>query len=60
MGGYGALLLAEKYPGLISAVAAIGPAVWTSYGQARAVNPGARTHRRPRSRPPMPSRTRVP
>jgi len=41
MGGYGALLLAEKYPRLISAVAAIGPAVWTSYGQARAVNPGA-------------------
>ena len=41
MGGYGALLLAEKYPRLISAVAAIGPAVWTSYRQARAVNPGA-------------------
>ena len=41
MGGYGALLLAEKYPRLISAVAAIGPAVWTSYAQARAVNPGA-------------------
>jgi pimeloyl-ACP methyl ester carboxylesterase len=41
MGGYGALLLAEKHPGLISAVAAIGPAIWTSYGQARAVNPGA-------------------
>ena len=41
MGGYGALLLAEKYPGQISAVAAIGPAVWTSYAQARAVNPGA-------------------
>lgn len=41
MGGYGALLLAEKYPGLISAVAAIGPAIWTSYAQARAVNPGA-------------------
>jgi pimeloyl-ACP methyl ester carboxylesterase len=41
MGGYGALLLAEKYPRLISAVAAIGPAIWTSYGQARAVNPGA-------------------
>jgi enterochelin esterase-like enzyme len=41
MGGYGALLLAEKYPRLISAVTAIGPAVWTSYGQARAVNPGA-------------------
>ena len=41
MGGYGALLLAEKYPGLISAVAAIGPAIWTSYGQARGVNAGA-------------------
>jgi len=41
MGGYGALLLAEKYPRLISAVAAIGPAVWTSYAQARAVNSGA-------------------
>jgi S-formylglutathione hydrolase FrmB len=41
MGGYGALLLAEKFPRLISAVAAIGPAVWTSYRQARAVNPGA-------------------
>jgi enterochelin esterase-like enzyme len=41
MGGYGALLLAEKYPELISAVAAVGPAIWTSYGQARAVNPGA-------------------
>jgi S-formylglutathione hydrolase FrmB len=41
MGGYGAILLAEKYPRLISAVAAIGPAVWTSYPQARAVNPGA-------------------
>lgn len=41
MGGYGALLLAEKYPGLISAVAAIGPAVWTSYAEARAVNAGA-------------------
>jgi len=41
MGGFGALLLAEKYPGLISAVAAISPAVWTSYAQARAVNSGA-------------------
>jgi pimeloyl-ACP methyl ester carboxylesterase len=41
MGGYGALLLAEKYPRLISAVAAVSPAVWTSYSQARAVNPGA-------------------
>lgn len=38
MGGYGALLLAERHPGLISAVAAISPAVWTSYAQARAAN----------------------
>jgi S-formylglutathione hydrolase FrmB len=41
MGGYGALLLAEKYPELIGAVAAISPAIWTSYSQARAVNSGA-------------------
>ena len=41
MGGYGALLLAEKRPDLISAVAAISPAIWTSYAQARAANAGA-------------------
>jgi len=41
MGGYGALLLAEKYPHLIDAVAAISPAIWTSYAQAHAANPGA-------------------
>jgi S-formylglutathione hydrolase FrmB len=41
MGGYGALLLAEKFPHLISAVAAISPAIWTSYPQARAANAGA-------------------
>jgi enterochelin esterase-like enzyme len=41
MGGYGALLLAEKHPRLISAVAAISPAVWTSYAQARDANAGA-------------------
>ncbi|HXP19703.1 MAG TPA: alpha/beta hydrolase-fold protein [Streptosporangiaceae bacterium] len=41
MGGYGAILLAEKHPAVISAVAAIGPAIWTSYSQARSVNPGA-------------------
>jgi enterochelin esterase-like enzyme len=41
MGGYGALLLAEKYPMLFSAVAAISPAIWTSYPQARAANQGA-------------------
>ena len=41
MGGYGAILLAEKHPHLIDAVAAISPAIWTSYDQARSVNPGA-------------------
>ena len=41
MGGYGALLLAEKYPDLIRAVAAISPAIWTSYDEARTANPGA-------------------
>jgi S-formylglutathione hydrolase FrmB len=41
MGGYGALLFAEKYPRLIAAAAAISPAIWTSYAQAKAANPGA-------------------
>jgi S-formylglutathione hydrolase FrmB len=41
MGGYGALLLAEKRPDLISGAAAISPAIWTSYAQARAANAGA-------------------
>ena len=41
MGGYGALLLAERSPNLISAVAAISPAIWTSYQEARLANPGA-------------------
>jgi S-formylglutathione hydrolase FrmB len=41
MGGYGAILLAEKNPRLIDAVAAISPAIWTSYDQARSVNSGA-------------------
>jgi enterochelin esterase-like enzyme len=41
MGGYGAILLAEKYPDLFRAAAAISPAIWTSYAQARGVNPGA-------------------
>jgi pimeloyl-ACP methyl ester carboxylesterase len=41
MGGYGAILLAEKYPRLISTVAAISPAVWTSYSEARLANSGA-------------------
>ena len=41
MGGYGALAIAERYPGLVSAVAAISPAIWTSYDQARGANAGA-------------------
>jgi pimeloyl-ACP methyl ester carboxylesterase len=41
MGGYGALLLAEKRPDLVGAVAAISPAIWTSFAQARAANAGA-------------------
>jgi pimeloyl-ACP methyl ester carboxylesterase len=41
MGGYGALAIAERNPGLVSAVAAISPAVWTSYTQAHAANAGA-------------------
>jgi S-formylglutathione hydrolase FrmB len=41
MGGYGAILLAEKYPEPIRAVAAISPAIWTSYAQARSANAGA-------------------
>ena len=41
MGGYGALLLAEKHRRLVAAVAAISPAIWTSYAQAKAANAGA-------------------
>jgi S-formylglutathione hydrolase FrmB len=41
MGGYGSLLLAEKRPDLVSAVAAISPAIWTGYAQARSANAGA-------------------
>ena len=41
MGGYGALLLAEKHPDLISAVAAISPAIWTSYSEAQSANAAA-------------------
>jgi len=41
MGGYGALVLAEKYPHLIAAVAAISPAIWTSYSEAQGTNTGA-------------------
>ena len=41
MGAYGALLLAEKHPDTIPAVAAISPAIWTTYGQASSANRGA-------------------
>jgi pimeloyl-ACP methyl ester carboxylesterase len=41
MGGYGAILFAEKYPRLIAAVAAISPAIWTRYSQANRANSGA-------------------
>ena len=41
MGGCGALLLAEKHPHLIAAVAAISPAVWTSYAEAHSANANA-------------------
>ena len=38
MGGYGAILFAEKFPQIFRVAAAISPAVWTSYDQARGVN----------------------
>jgi pimeloyl-ACP methyl ester carboxylesterase len=41
MGGYGALLMAEMHPRLFSAVAAISPAVWTTYAEAKGANTGA-------------------
>lgn len=41
MGGYGAIILAEKHPRLISAVAAISPAIWTTYNEAKTANAGA-------------------
>jgi pimeloyl-ACP methyl ester carboxylesterase len=43
MGGYGALLMAEKHPETFAAVAAISPAVWTTYAEAHSANPGAYT-----------------
>jgi S-formylglutathione hydrolase FrmB len=41
MGGYGALAMAERYPGRFRAAAAISPAVWTTFNQAHAANAGA-------------------
>lgn len=46
MGGYGAILFGEKFPERISACAAISPAIWTSYGEARGANAGAYTNAR--------------
>ena len=48
MGGYGALLLAEKYPALFSAVAAISPAIGPAIRR-----PGQRT--KGRTHQPQPS-----
>jgi predicted esterase len=41
MGGVGALCFAEKFPDLFAAVAAISPAIWTTYSEAHAANAGA-------------------
>lgn len=41
MGGFGALAIAESCPQLVRCVAAISPAVWTSFDQAHAANAGA-------------------
>jgi len=41
MGGYGALAIAERNHGLVTAVAAISPAIWTTYEQAKGANTGA-------------------
>jgi hypothetical protein len=43
MGGYGAVLVAERNPSTVRAVAAVSPAVWTTYAQALGANPGAYT-----------------
>lgn len=41
MGGYGALLFGERARATFRAVAAISPAIWTTYGHANAANPNA-------------------
>ncbi len=41
MGGFGAILCGLTQPGRFAAVVASSPAFWRSYGEARAVNPGA-------------------
>lgn len=44
MGGYGAIAIAEHYPTLARAVAAISPAIWTTFDQAKGVNAAAYTN----------------
>ena len=46
MGGFGALAIAESVPHLIHGVAAISPAIWTTYDQAQEANPNAFASRR--------------
>jgi pimeloyl-ACP methyl ester carboxylesterase len=46
MGGFGALAIAENVPHLIHGVAAISPAIWTTYDQAHQANPNAFASRR--------------
>ena len=41
MGGYGAIAFAENYPHVFRAVAAISPAIFTTYAWVHYVNPGA-------------------
>jgi enterochelin esterase-like enzyme len=41
MGGYGAILFAERFAHTISACAAISPAIWTTYAEAHTANLGA-------------------
>jgi S-formylglutathione hydrolase FrmB len=41
MGGYGAIALAQHYPHIFRAVAAISPAIFASYDWVHYVNPGA-------------------
>jgi pimeloyl-ACP methyl ester carboxylesterase len=41
MGGYGALAIGERYPKEFRAIAAISPAVWTSFNQAHDANANA-------------------
>jgi pimeloyl-ACP methyl ester carboxylesterase len=41
MGSYGAVAIAQRNPGLVTAVAAISPAIWTTYDQVKGANAGA-------------------